>query len=205
MFSVTNCVRKSGTACILLYLLQYYFLSVHTRFALCINIIFSFSIHFVTTALSHIHLFQWVCYYYVQLFWRAAVLCWLLLAGYMLIIIHLSSCDASASVCGCMICLGVHAYVLLVQHLFFPSSSILQFPFYLPCYYLWPCSMCPMLDLVGCSSCILLWVCCISVVTGTWLQAICLAGHVNYTYMPLFLFPLLGLVLSPPSSYFMII
>jgi len=41
---------------------------------------------------------------------------------------------------------------------FFPSSSILHFPFYLPCSYLWPCSMCPMLDLVGCSSCILLWV-----------------------------------------------
>jgi len=75
---------------------------------------------------------------------------------------------------------------------FFPSSSILHFPFYLPCHYLWPCSMCPMLDLVGCSSCILLWVCCISVVPGTWLQVICLAGHVNYMYMLLFLFPLLG-------------
>jgi len=98
---------------------------------------------------------------------KAPVLCWLLLIGYMLIIVHLSCCEVSASVCcvicGCMICLGGHTDVLHVQHLFFPSSSILHFPFYLPCYYLWPCFMCPMSDLVGCSSSILLWVCCISV------------------------------------------
>jgi hypothetical protein len=99
---------------------------------------------------------------------NAAVLCWHLLVGYMLIIVHLSCCETSASVClvvcGCMICLGGHTDVMHIQHLFFPSSSILHFPFYLPCYYLWPCSMYSMLDLVGCSSCILLWVCCNSVV-----------------------------------------
>jgi len=107
-------------------------------------------------------------------------------------------------VCGCMICLGGHTYVLHVQHL----SSLLVL--YCIFHSIYPVPIC------GPVLCVLCWILlvvvpafccgygCISVVPGKWLQAICLAGHVNYMYMLLFLFPLLGLVLSPPSSYFMI-
>jgi hypothetical protein len=162
-FLGTNCVRKSGTACILLYLLWYYFLSVHTRFPLSTNIIFNFSTHFVTTALTVTS----ICFSEFVITMCSCSM--LALAGrlhadYSSLILLWSHCISLLSGLWLHDCLEVYAYVQLVQHLFFPSSSILHFPFYLPCYYLWPCSVCPMLDLVGWSSCTLLWVCCISVV-----------------------------------------
>jgi len=56
-FSGKNFVWKSGTACILLYLLRYYFLSVHTQSPLSTNIIFNFSTHVVATALTVISIY----------------------------------------------------------------------------------------------------------------------------------------------------
>ena len=58
-YSGTNCVRKSGTACTLLYLLHYYFLSVHTNFSNIHKyyIQFLYSLCYFCTH-SHVHLFQ---------------------------------------------------------------------------------------------------------------------------------------------------
>lgn len=133
----------------------------------------------------------------------AAVLCRLLLVSYMLIIVHLPCCEALHQFVEWSVVAGFVQEAIPMYCLCSTFSSLLV----LYCifhsiyrYYLWPCSMCPMLGPVGCTSCILLWVCCTSVVPSTWLQAICLEGHVNCMHMLLSLFPLLGLVLSPPSS-----